>query len=288
MCTHTYIHVRVSQMVLRCKEPTSQCRRLKEMQAQSLDQEDPLEEDMATHSSILAWRIPRTEEPGRLQFIGSQRVGQGWSDLAHIHIHLWGFPAGTSGKEPTSAGDIRIAGSIPGSGRSPGEGNGNPLQHSHLGIPRREKPGRRLSTEWQRVGHDWSGWVGMHISEVYKVEWFSLMSKKMCAAAVGMNSSFHMARNWGWPRGNENDLWLRASKKMGTSFLQPEGMVLSQEPEWFEKTPNEHVINWHLDFCLVQPWAEDPAILCLDSWPTDLWSNKCLSVATVCNNVLLL
>ena len=64
-------------MVLRGKEPTSQCRRLKEMQAQSLDQEDPLEEDMATHSSILAWRIPRTEEPGRLQFIGSQRVGQG-------------------------------------------------------------------------------------------------------------------------------------------------------------------------------------------------------------------
>ena len=36
--------------------------------------EDPLEEDMATHSSILAWRIPWTEEPGRLQSIGSQRV----------------------------------------------------------------------------------------------------------------------------------------------------------------------------------------------------------------------
>ena len=37
--------------------------------------EDPLEESMATHSSILAWRIPRTEEPGGLQFMGSQRVG---------------------------------------------------------------------------------------------------------------------------------------------------------------------------------------------------------------------
>ena len=37
--------------------------------------EDPLEKEMATHSSILAWRIPRTEEPGRLQPIGSQRVG---------------------------------------------------------------------------------------------------------------------------------------------------------------------------------------------------------------------
>ena len=42
---------------------------------QSLGWEDPLEEDMATHSSILAWRIPQTEEPGRLQSIGSQRVG---------------------------------------------------------------------------------------------------------------------------------------------------------------------------------------------------------------------
>ena len=37
--------------------------------------EDPLEEGMATHSSILAWRIPWTEKPGRLQSIGSQRVG---------------------------------------------------------------------------------------------------------------------------------------------------------------------------------------------------------------------
>ena len=39
------------------------------------DQENPLEEGMATHSSILAWRIPSTEEPGRLQSIGSQKVG---------------------------------------------------------------------------------------------------------------------------------------------------------------------------------------------------------------------
>ena len=40
----------------------------------SLGWEDPLEESMAIHSSILAWRIPWTEEPGRLQFMGSQRV----------------------------------------------------------------------------------------------------------------------------------------------------------------------------------------------------------------------
>ena len=46
-----------------------------EMWVQSLDQEDPLEKEMATHSSILAWEIPWIDEPGRLQSMGSQRVG---------------------------------------------------------------------------------------------------------------------------------------------------------------------------------------------------------------------
>ena len=45
-----------------------------ETQVQSLDWEDPLEKEMATHSSILAWKIPWMEEPGRLQSMGSQRV----------------------------------------------------------------------------------------------------------------------------------------------------------------------------------------------------------------------
>ena len=45
------------------------------MQVQSLGWEDLLEEGIATHSNILAWRIPWAEEPGGLQFIGSQRVG---------------------------------------------------------------------------------------------------------------------------------------------------------------------------------------------------------------------
>ena len=45
----------------------------------SLGQEDPLEKEMATHSSILAWRIPWTEEPGGLQSVGSQRVGLNWA-----------------------------------------------------------------------------------------------------------------------------------------------------------------------------------------------------------------
>ena len=47
---------------------------MQETQVQSLGREDPLEKGMATHSSILAWRIPWTEETGRLQSMGSQKV----------------------------------------------------------------------------------------------------------------------------------------------------------------------------------------------------------------------
>jgi len=49
---------------------------LKKKQAPSLGQEDPLDEEKATHFSILAWEIPWTEEPGGLQFMGIARVGQ--------------------------------------------------------------------------------------------------------------------------------------------------------------------------------------------------------------------
>ena len=55
------------------------------MKVQSLGWEDPLEESMATYSSIFAWRIPWTEEPGGLQSTGSQKVGYDLSDLAHLH-----------------------------------------------------------------------------------------------------------------------------------------------------------------------------------------------------------
>ena len=48
---------------------------MQEMQVQILDQEDPLEEEVATHPSVLAWETPRTEESGGLQSTGLQRVG---------------------------------------------------------------------------------------------------------------------------------------------------------------------------------------------------------------------
>ena len=52
---------------------------------QSPGQEDALEEEMATHSSILDWKIPWMEEPGGLLSIGSQRVRHDWSDLTRMH-----------------------------------------------------------------------------------------------------------------------------------------------------------------------------------------------------------
>ena len=48
---------------------------MQETRVQSLSQEDPLEEEMATHSSILAWEVPWAEDPGGLQSMGSQRAG---------------------------------------------------------------------------------------------------------------------------------------------------------------------------------------------------------------------
>ena len=55
---------------------------MQETQVQTLGKKDPLEEGMATHSSTTAWRIPWTEEPGRLQSIGSHRAGHDWNDKA--------------------------------------------------------------------------------------------------------------------------------------------------------------------------------------------------------------
>ena len=60
---------------------------MQETWIQSLGWEDPLEKEMATHSSILAWKNPWTEEPSGLQSMGSQRVGHDCSNLACMHIN---------------------------------------------------------------------------------------------------------------------------------------------------------------------------------------------------------
>ena len=72
---------------------------MQETWVQSLGWEDPQEKKMAAHSSMLAWRIPWTEEPGRQHFMGSQRVGYDW---AHTHTHtpygLWTAMESHAGK----------------------------------------------------------------------------------------------------------------------------------------------------------------------------------------------
>ena len=83
---------------------------------------------MATHSSILAWRIPWSKEPDRVQSMGSKELDT-TEQLIHTHTHtryLWTFPGGSA---------VKNAGSIPGMGRSPGGENGNPLQYFCLGNP---------------------------------------------------------------------------------------------------------------------------------------------------------
>ena len=81
---------------------------------------------MATHSSVLAWRIPGTEEPCGLPSMGSHRVGHDWSDLAAAAVTqvTWASQGALRVKNlPAKEGD---AGSIPGSGRSPGGGKWQP------------------------------------------------------------------------------------------------------------------------------------------------------------------
>ena len=66
---------------------------MQETQVQSLDWENPLEKEIATQSSILAWRIPWTGHPGGLQSMGSQRIGHDWDTHFHfssMYLHQWG------------------------------------------------------------------------------------------------------------------------------------------------------------------------------------------------------
>ena len=85
---HIYPSIWVSLVAQMVKNPPA----LQETWLWSVAWEDPLEEGMATHSSILTWRMPWTEEPGGLQSMGSQRVRHGWVTkhiypYTHTHTH---------------------------------------------------------------------------------------------------------------------------------------------------------------------------------------------------------
>ena len=85
MTKHKHIHQNIMRPELRTTlvdaslvaQTVKRLHVVRETQVRSLGWEDPLEKEMATHSSTLTWKIPRTEEPGRLQIMGSQRVGHG-------------------------------------------------------------------------------------------------------------------------------------------------------------------------------------------------------------------
>ena len=107
--THTWTHItkarlwRVWKVILQWTSLVAQMVKplstIRETRVRSLGREDPLEKEMATHSSILAWRIPWTEEPGGLQSMGSQRVRDNWAtSLPSWKILLqwsffYGFPS---------------------------------------------------------------------------------------------------------------------------------------------------------------------------------------------------
>ena len=81
---YSAIHIRAFLVAQLVKNPPA----MRETRARSLGWEDPLEKGLATHSSILAWRIPRTEEPGGLQSMGLQRVRHDWATFIHIHVSI--------------------------------------------------------------------------------------------------------------------------------------------------------------------------------------------------------
>ena len=96
-----------------------------ETRVRSLGREDPLEKEMATHSSILAWEIPWMEEPGGLQSTGSQRVRHDWVTSLSLHSAGEASQAAQWLKNPaTNAWD---EGSVSELERSPEGGNGNPI-----------------------------------------------------------------------------------------------------------------------------------------------------------------
>ena len=137
---------------------------MRETWVRSLGWEDPLEKEMATHSSSLAWRIPWTEEPGGLQSTRGKELDT-TERLHFLSLSLWNadFPGGTSGKEPSCQckrrkrlGFSLWVGKMPWRSKRqptpvflPGESHG---QRSLVGY-----------NPWgRRVRHDWSNLARMH------------------------------------------------------------------------------------------------------------------------------
>ena len=141
---------------------------MQETWVRSLGREDPLEKEMVNHSSILAWRIPWTEKPGRLQSMGSQRVGHDWATspsplyigkevCMHIYIYLFIYRASLVAQKVKNLPAMQETQVQPLSQEDPLE-KGMATHSSILAcrISWTEDPGGLQSMESQRVRHDWS------------------------------------------------------------------------------------------------------------------------------------
>ena len=94
-CAQTFVQMNVFFWVSLVAQLVKNLTTMQETQVQYLDREDPLEKEMATHSSIPAWRISWTEEPARLQSMGSQELDK--TEQLNHHHRLDVSVAGTSG-----------------------------------------------------------------------------------------------------------------------------------------------------------------------------------------------
>ena len=116
----------------------------------SLGREDPLEKGLATHARILAWRIPWTEEPGRLQSKDLQRVQHNWGTFTWLNLLVLGFPGDSAVNYLSAVQETRVW----------SLGWEDPLEEGMATnssiLTWREEPGRLQSMGSQRVGHDWS------------------------------------------------------------------------------------------------------------------------------------
>ena len=123
---------------------------MRDTRVQSLGWEDLLEKEMATHSNILAWRIPWTVQPGRLQSMGLQRVGHNWV----TSLSLWASRVAQRLKRLPPMRETWA--------RSLGWEDlleKEMVTHSSIlawRVPWTEEPGRLQSTGSQKVGHNWA------------------------------------------------------------------------------------------------------------------------------------
>ena len=145
---------------------------MRETQVRSLGWEDPLEEEMAIHSSTIAWKIPWTEEPGRLQSMDLQRVGHDWA----TSFNNWASLVAQTVKCLPSMQEtwVRFL------------GREDPLEkemaiHSSTlvwKIPWTEEPDRLQSMGSQRVGHDWA--TSIHLLKgLVRVTWSNSILERL-------------------------------------------------------------------------------------------------------------